>query len=326
MNQRPHYPFLDAIRGIAAIIVVLDHGAWPYSAEGFTSGPFFQLGKVLMNGPWAVMVFFVISGFCIHLPNQGRVPQALPFLYRRLIRITLPLAGASVLSYMCDFRWFHLPMGSAIVWSLWCEIAYYIIYAFGARWLNPNPKKWLFVTLGAYGCALLVAWMGRGLIEYPRRELWAVIVLGLPVWLSGVLAAEFIHKGLKLRRVYLWGLHCTVLCLGAVCTVAKFKFDLSYAVSLTLMAPILPFWLVWSINSNVMRVFVPLGTISYSLYLVHQPLLGLNWPDWNPLLLAGYKTAVCLGVAVIFYALIESPSHRLARRVEGIKGLKNKAQ
>ena len=59
-----------------------------------------------------------------------------------------------------------------------------------------------------------------------------------------------------------------------------------------------------------------LGKISFSLYLVHQPILatfgfaigGANWP-----LAAALGSVASIGTAYVFWRFVENPSHRLAR-------------
>jgi peptidoglycan/LPS O-acetylase OafA/YrhL len=56
---------IEPLRGIAAVAVVVHH-SW---RQAF-SPPIFPLAYWL--GDWAVALFFVISGFCIHLPQAAR--------------------------------------------------------------------------------------------------------------------------------------------------------------------------------------------------------------------------------------------------------------
>jgi peptidoglycan/LPS O-acetylase OafA/YrhL len=66
-----------------------------------------------------------------------------------------------------------------------------------------------------------------------------------------------------------------------------------------------------------------LGSISYSLYLIHVPVAGrvLNilrrFTDSHPARLASYLAALgaSLGAAYVFSRLVEAPSHRWSRRI-----------
>ncbi len=75
-----------------------------------------------------VIVFFVISGFCIHFPFAGsnRRPRLKEFYTRRFLRLLVPVAIAIPLSGLIgvELALFH----ESILWSLLAELIYYICY------------------------------------------------------------------------------------------------------------------------------------------------------------------------------------------------------
>src|SRR5258708_5514461 len=87
--------FLDTIRGLAALAVLLSHSfifAWPGQVSWFFNLPFIN---IFFNGKEAVTVFFVLSGFVLSRPfcgNDGPVRTInLPVFYlKRFTRIWLP--------------------------------------------------------------------------------------------------------------------------------------------------------------------------------------------------------------------------------------------
>ncbi len=86
---------LDALRGLAALSVVL----WHFFCATYTLpeswGTFFMPTYWATRGDGAVVVFFVLSGFVLSLPFlAGRGPSYKVFVIRRICRIYLPyLAG-----------------------------------------------------------------------------------------------------------------------------------------------------------------------------------------------------------------------------------------
>src|SRR5260370_1171252 len=113
-------------------------------------------------GTPAVIVFFVISGFCIHLPFIGSETISIGRYYlRRYTRILIPVAGA-----LCVYRLFgqhlifwgeHSVLWESPLWSLACEEIYYAAYPL-LRWLRNRLgwKKFLpavFVAGGASAAA-----------------------------------------------------------------------------------------------------------------------------------------------------------------------------
>ncbi|MCC7207001.1 MAG: acyltransferase [Anaerolineae bacterium] len=115
-------PFLDSLRGLAAIYVLFVHARW-LLWEGFISG-YFQhsdvyppLAKVVVYlllglswGSQVVLLFFVLSGFVIHLPQALRraesgvgAPLHWPTYYRRrAMRIYPPFLFALALTFVVD--------------------------------------------------------------------------------------------------------------------------------------------------------------------------------------------------------------------------------
>ncbi|MEM8924064.1 MAG: acyltransferase family protein [Actinomycetota bacterium] len=88
------FPMLDAVRGLAAMWVVLFH--LTLLVDGPGTGPARLLwDHVIGNGALGVAVFYVLSGFVItHSPRNGFGAAATPvnFMVRRIIRLT-PLTG-----------------------------------------------------------------------------------------------------------------------------------------------------------------------------------------------------------------------------------------
>jgi peptidoglycan/LPS O-acetylase OafA/YrhL len=93
---------LDGVRGIAALVVVVFHylsAFVPALTPDQTSDPYWLADTplaILFNGPFAVVVFFVLSGFVISKSAHKRFPL-LPTVALRYLRLTVPML-ASVLA------------------------------------------------------------------------------------------------------------------------------------------------------------------------------------------------------------------------------------
>src|SRR5690242_18982998 len=104
-----------------------------------------SIWDILFCGPAAVIVFFVISGFCIHYPFRGvERLQVSSFLARRYIRIGIPALAAMGLAGWTGVQALLLKSPSfaftldairhvndghtGLIWSLVCELIYYTCY------------------------------------------------------------------------------------------------------------------------------------------------------------------------------------------------------
>jgi peptidoglycan/LPS O-acetylase OafA/YrhL len=96
-----HIHGLDTIRFFCALWVVMGHfGAPPLPAfiDKSTLPGLLTIGiyNNLTSGPAAVIVFFVISGLCIHFPHAVTlsIPNGGTYLVRRYLRIVPPMLVA----------------------------------------------------------------------------------------------------------------------------------------------------------------------------------------------------------------------------------------
>ncbi len=116
--------YLDGLRGLAAMQVVFGH-----YTNVFVPAWFSRLG-LLVNGDFAVFIFFIMSGFVL-TPSFARAPRAVPRgLARRAIRLGIPTAAACAFGYLLRIAW---PGSAASAAGL-----------AGWSW----PANFQFVTLG----------------------------------------------------------------------------------------------------------------------------------------------------------------------------------
>lgn len=108
-QQRIRLDFLDGIRGIAALYVLIHHIYreinWRLEQEGNTLPPVISkiLPWILGHGSIPVAIFIVLSGYCLMLPvirsGTKRMPMSMPsFFKRRAKRILPPYYAALILS------------------------------------------------------------------------------------------------------------------------------------------------------------------------------------------------------------------------------------
>jgi peptidoglycan/LPS O-acetylase OafA/YrhL len=321
-----HYPIIDAIRGLAALLVVLDHKGLPRSLPIPFDNQLLYAAKGLICAPAAVLVFFVLSCFCIHAPHIGQTLDVRQFLVRRFTRLGLPLAAATCMAYALGENWFDQPFGHAVIWSLACEALYYLIYPVLQPRLTTS-RHWWRAMVAAFGVAAVVAWVGRDTLDYPKGGLWSATLLGLPVWLSGGWLAQVMHEQRWSVAPHRWTskmlLWAMVMLGGGVASILQHKFAISLGLTLTLYGATVAPWLLTIVRWPMRSAWLQgLGMSSYTLYLVHQPLIPvlrqtletrlIAWPLW----IVDILTLALLGtLSHAFYRVIERPSHHLARRL-----------
>lgn len=337
MNAPPvrpshHVLGLDSLRFVAAMVVMLGHGAaFPLQSILSKEAPFgyFVLGVYgnLFYGPAAVILFFVISGFCIHYPYRDlkRGLGLRHFLIGRYVRIGIPMlviAGAYVRSFW-ELRSFH----DSILWSLAAELIYYTLYPL----LRLGFRRWGIVPLivVSYAAAFAVILLSPGRDYYANYGIEATWILGLPSWLLGCLIAERHGTYVAPSAQQVWRRRGSVLVCACMVSVLQFHSTIKDPWTLPVLSLLLYLWLRDEIayyNSGERRPWTWLekaGAWSYSLYLCHLPARAffmehapeaLRRPDGWLLPVAWTATMGFVMLACwLFYLAVELPSHKLAR-------------
>ncbi|MFE5137028.1 acyltransferase family protein [Streptomyces fagopyri] len=302
---RAHVPGLDGIRGLAALYVVLFHCRL-LTFPGFPrdSGPSW-LGW-LMYGRLAVVLFLALSGFslAISAARKGwRLGSLAGFLRRRAWRILPPYWAALVFSLVV--AWAVVPAshfgpptgGSVLVYGLVAQDMYTAPTPNGAFWsIGVEAELYLVFPLlllirrrlGAVvllgGVTLLV--VARGLTAngaLPVEGLNGLTPNLAPVFVAGLVGAGVVVASERVRSLpWHWlaalaalPVLALVVAKGSVWTVAHyFWVDLAVVPAVTLLLVAVstgkPRALTKLLSTRPVR---SLGNFSYSLYLIHLPIV-----------------------------------------------------
>jgi peptidoglycan/LPS O-acetylase OafA/YrhL len=319
---------LDSIRFLCAFWVFCYHYPIPLDI-GSHSGVGLVVRGLFGNlwcGPAAVIIFFVVSGFCIHYPitSTGRWPGIRAFYARRFLRLLPPVGAAMILGQVA-----HVHMGLlqvSVLWSLLAELIYYLIYP-ALLLLRGRAGGWLGLIAVAYAVSVGVILTYPMAMDYPSYGPYGNWLVGLPCWLLGCLVAETVSARRSARvisRRVIWQWRVLILGLAVTCSFLRFHASIGFPWSVNVFAVPAAFWLHREIlyfrTASANRTLEWAGKWSYSLYLVHIPVAAmftsganLTWTDlgvwWVPTL------AVVLLSSYLFYLVIELPSHMLARAV-----------
>jgi peptidoglycan/LPS O-acetylase OafA/YrhL len=318
---------LDSIRAICAFWVVMGHFGGPPLTSGIDKSN--NTGRVVngvynnfYNGPAAVIVFFVISGFCIHYPftQSLRIPSFAGYLARRYLRIGIPLVSAVVVSPYLGVKlgFFH----DSILWSLVAELIYYTLYP-ALLAMRRQGVKWMWMFAGSFAAAMALAATDPSAKNYPSWGLGLNWILGLPCWLAGCELAERVAQGRLPFPGSVWRWRLLVWATSVVLSVLRFHSPLGYPWTLDLFAVLVACWLIREISSY--RDREPVGWLewagkwSFSVYLAHVPAnaiyVTLSLPNLGPLLNWLVQMVFILIVSYAFYLLVEFPSHIASRAI-----------
>lgn len=288
------------------------------------------------NGPAAVIVFFVISGLCIHYPNVGgRDFQVGAFYGQRFLRILPPMLVAILVGGLMGADGFRVSRETwqlpSFLWSLVAELIYYAIYPV----LRGLANRWGWQRL------LLVAYLGassvmvlhpttKGMPDYGYHLTWLV---GLPCWLLGCVLGEHVARPLPAGTSAgsVRGLRVAMFALNVISWQTLFSArpylpPNAFIVALQVVGVGAYFWLKAEIRhfraATPSRLLESAGAWSYSLYLFHE--LGFSaWARWVPaplhsageVLWAMCRPLAVLGFCYAFFLAVEAPTHRLAQTV-----------
>lgn len=335
------YAALDALRGVAVLMVVYDH-LFAVAGERMAGGAFAPVPWVRqwVSGPlgiiqdfgWlGVCLFFLISGFVI--AHAGRRERPHTFALRRFFRIFPPLAATVLLAALLDRLagtvrpWSDYVYGLTlagymtvpqiivlgVAWTLVIEVVFYMLIAL----LSPLLKSRVPALALLAGTAM---------------PLWAIVYareFGDSFFLFAASAAYvpllLIGSTLYLRHVGGIGLAVAVLMVSANAAVfvlglrtihtAFLPIDNSYLVSAAYALAIV----MLCVDRRAPPVLKFFGDISYSLYLLHGV---LGFIVVQQLLTAGAGAAapalaslVCIGASYVFHRWVERPSMALGRRL-----------
>jgi len=141
----------------------------------------------------------------------------------------------------------------------------------------------------------------------------------LAIWQNPVLDRDSID-GRRLARVWLpLGIFCVLVSLG----VRSFRFDQTLRYTLQSFG-LMPFFMAairwhdhWAFRWLNLRPVRYLGTLSYSMYLMHTTTLWLfeYWTKWPTPVRSVLALILLIGLGALVYRFVEKPCARIRRRL-----------
>ena len=348
-KERPRFTFVDGLRGVAALSVVLYHSVVGGHISVLLAGlpAWFSLG--LSFGEFGVAVFFALSGFVIaHSTSTVRMtaPCVIRFMLRRSVQLDPPywvaigvilmfsavsavfvaekkmmkvsldqlLAHAFYLQEILGYQQINM-----VFWTLCQEVQFYLAYVVLLSLSRNDPKAYL------HGATTTVAMAASALVSllWPLGLVKTEPYTGsfLPLWhcfLAGA-GAYWAWRHRSITLVFL--AFAAIVAFAAMLRGDSFSL-VSSVTALALWAVATSDRMGSAFNYRWLRF---LGAISYSLYLLHNPItgatfhLGFMLTGRSALWEAVWWVAAMLtsiAAASAMWWLIEQPSIRLAQAIQ----------
>jgi peptidoglycan/LPS O-acetylase OafA/YrhL len=300
-NNPLHVKALDGLRGIAVLLVLLSHA----SNDGlnfFSFLQFYKMGKV------GVYLFFILSAYLLDrqiamalINGKSSFRYWANYFLRRFLRIYPLFVISLFIHYWMNASltetviqsgedvWMHLLLlkGNSMFWSIPVEFKYYflspIIMLFCHRILKWN-KKLIFICLGSI---IIISIALHGVFHFDRVSTiryFPFFIMGtiLSIWeMLDFKKYEEIGKKIKVLSYFILGLLLFTIPF-ILEKITGLKPNLQHSIYYTFYA------IIWAIivysarinqgtfgklfQFNFLRF---IGTISFSAYLFHKPILYL---------------------------------------------------
>ncbi|MEN8446228.1 MAG: acyltransferase [Cyanobacteria bacterium J06555_13] len=353
---KKHFPELDGIRGIAALMVMVFHyleNKQSVLAEAIPP----ELLKLSALGQTGVDLFFVLSGFLItrillrsksqekffSIFYARRSIRILPlyYFYLILVLLILPvLSGEELPQFWGEGHWYwwvYLQsfsqtfnwswVGPRFYWTLAVEEHFYLVWPFLVYFL---PRKQLVITsifliVGSFLLRLVMLMHDYEVFYFTLTRLDA-LSLGA---LLAVFEPQILTQKRSNRNFFLSAFFIVGIPLAAIFAIAAGQGELwvlavKYPMTALVYTALIGF-AITSTNDSLFRKICEsrplcfIGGISYGLYIYHT--LCFKWfdqllPDQNPLLLLPFAFLFSGLVAWLSFQLLEKPFLRLKRFFE----------
>jgi peptidoglycan/LPS O-acetylase OafA/YrhL len=288
-----HFATLDGMRGVAAIVIVTTH------AVPFIGGPHFPSGSL------AVDLFFLLSGFVLTHAYAARLDAGLSlkgFFVIRFVRLSpLYALGAAlgtllVVLQIASGQWQLGPAGTTLaLLSLWLMLPSPIPNALGEVFIINGPRWSLFYE-DAVNIAMALSWR---FFRNTTRLLVACLVLGIALaltmrhfhtyelgWNSKTFVAGFLRVGFPFSAgILLYRCRSSTRQFSRLANLVPFlllplfAFNSKHLVSYGLFCIGVAFPMLILLGARFQppsgRLCRFLGDVSYPLYVIHVPILGL---------------------------------------------------
>lgn len=334
---------LNTLRGLAALIVVVSH----YFNETHLLNAVLGVGA----GQIGVMLFFILSGFLmshLYMNKEFNIGEVKGFLIARVARVIPLYLIVVLLSYFLysagiEEILYNIPdqerltshlaflAGTSVLWTIPVEIQFYLIFIF-LWWLLQRKAGYLYILLA-------MAFLALDFGNFPHfsgaiQGIYYQVFLfqALPYFFVGVVFGQ-LHKIWKApdhlsSGVFIFSLFILVLLYPKIFfSIVGHYHRMWQDIGVLFPVSLVFFFIVFLVpDKNIFlsnRLGDFLGKISYSLYLLHLPVLWqLSKPaKEHPEIFLIVFIIASIGVAYLSYMLLENPARKAIRSLASNKRL-----
>lgn len=336
MNKIKKYKYIDALRGVAILLVIMVH-----CSQRFDLPPL--INQLMQIGPKGVQLFFIISAFTLFLSiNKRREKEkfyVFNFFLRRFFRIA-PLYYLGIIYFgltndlfqgnyfpevitnilfvhgISPYLIFSIVPGG---WSITVEMMFYLLVPFLSKKIKTANQALNFLLI-SYVFSLIFRVILLKInsvvdVELMNRFLYSNLINQLPVFALGFLSYFIIIKKDFCLNIYSLFISLSILIAHLIW--GGFLTN-------TIIYSITWFFLIYILSVKEFKIlvntfFISLGKISYSAYLIHFAVLGLVdkliiYSDYNFVFIFTAVIVSTFMLSRISYIIIEIPFMKLGKK------------
>ena len=297
--------------------------------------PFFPTIDYVLNfGQEGVYVFFVISGMVMPLSMEKvdyRLTDFFTFMGKRILRLQPPLILSACIVALTSWAmlntethngwqllaasatltapFFDLPWVNDIYWTLFVEMQYYIYIALAFPILLRSSLVGRSILV-----AILLA-LSFTSLGMEGNDAKSNLPFHLPVFLMGYYLFMKYKGRINELEFWLGILACTSVC----ALLTGILHDLGFRIVLTALFTTLTI----RFASNGLNWLNKVGEVSYSIYLMHWPIISMLCYLFGGILKTAWGNALVFSLiqlgavlfAFVFYRVIEKPALAWSKRL-----------
>lgn len=346
LENKFNLDYIDSMRGVAILMVLIVHSTMFFSLVGITELPF-NLEKVIYSGKYGVSLFFIVSAYTLFRSLDLRKESGFKSYFIRrffriapmyyLVLITLfflyfikgisDISVFNLVTHILFINGFFVNYFNSIIgveWTIFVEVIFYlflpVIYSYKKHLLALTA----FALFSSFVTGLYVMQLdGLKQVQFAQFPLtW------LPVFMFGVLIYKYQDRYKETFTKYKKSIFLFIICTFILLSYSNFpgRF-LFFSILMAIFYMLNKYNIIFFFNNSFLK---KIGKYSFSIYLLHIPIFdsiriyfkGGAMLDSQ---IVGYLIITLIAISTVFfishltYRLVEKPFMAI-----GLNFIKNK--